>query len=157
MASGPDEVRAHRPHLSHGFAMSPGLGQVCDTPDGRLCHLLETDLRNCDGRKALWLTSGGSGRRRGHGPVALPAAQHSPGDAHQLVGQRHGRHVGAAARLDTPDPATEPIVLGLSVAHHRTRTVDERRAQAFVAALGNPQQARLAPGGVLARHQAHPG
>ncbi len=78
VASGPDGFRAHRPHLSRGFALSQGLGQVLDAPFVLWCHHVEEDLRNRFGGKPMFvLFHLADSARRKFGQSPNEEAQHA--------------------------------------------------------------------------------
>jgi hypothetical protein len=81
VASGPDDFRAHRPHLSRGLTISPGLGQVFDAPYSLLCHQLEEDLRNRFAGKLQM----GLGSLRLSPPTLHDNARHGTGSPRQCA------------------------------------------------------------------------
>ena len=62
-------------------------------------------------------------------------AQHGPGYACGLVGQRHGRYIRMAPYCDAGDPATEPILFVLGLRDHRACPVYQQAAQINITTL----------------------
>ena len=87
----------------------------------------------------------------------MPAGQHGPSDARELVGQRHHRDIGVTPREQGRDPAAEAVRFTLDPPRHATGAMDQQVAQIGVAALADAEQPVMAAGGMLAGYQAEEG
>ncbi len=66
-----------------------------------------------------------------------PAAQHRPGDAGKLIGERDGQLVGMQPVRRRFDPSLEAVTLPVHALYqHHTGGLDEQSAQICVSALG---------------------
>src|ERR1019366_7303708 len=82
--------------------------------------------------------------------IRLTVSQNRPRRSCHLVGQGHRRHIGRSSCLNLCLPCRRY----LSVVHHRSRTMDQQRAQVRVASLGDRSQADPAAGTALPWHQS---
>ena len=85
------------------------------------------------------------------------ARKHRPQDARILVGQRRHGLLPTDTFLQLHQPLADAVVAFGRAPHGRLGTLDQQGAQVVVATLGDAPEPGLAPGGVLAGHQAEPG
>jgi hypothetical protein len=115
------------------------------------------------GEIALRSGPGGLCGRKGHagaviGSVLTLVGEQRPSDAGVLVRQSDRCDVGMGARGKTPQPAMRRSRrMSLHLSQYRTCTEDEQRTQIPVTSFTDPQEARFASRGVLARHETQPG
>ena len=85
-------------------------------------------------------------------------AQHAPGDARELVGQRDGKLVPVQSLRCCLEPCAEAISGPIVRAHQEDlRRLDQQRAQVFAAPLGDATEDRPPARTMLSRHKAEPG
>jgi hypothetical protein len=78
------------------------------------------------------------------GLISAAARQHRPGDARQLVGQRHDDDVLVCPRQQSARPPPKWRLALDQVRQHGSRAVDQVLAKIAIAALADAEQARLA-------------
>src|ERR1700758_34326 len=89
--------------------------------------------------------------------IVLAAGQHGPGDARQLISDRHYNLVVWTPLRKPMHPLPESSGVVLDAKQYRAGTVDQHATQIDIAALADAVQLLLAPGEVLSGHHAHPG
>src|SRR5215469_8378732 len=89
--------------------------------------------------------------------IVFAAGQHRPGDASQLVGDGYDDFVAWSRLCEPMHPLSKSSRIVLDAKQDRASTVDQHAAQINIAALADAVQSRLASGGVLSGHDAHPG
>ena len=130
--AGPDGIRQERPHLGHALLstrLCSGLRSCGPTCLAITRESTSATYRlNCSLFKVSWL-------RGLHSHVVLlirlTVSQNRPRRSCHLVGQGYCHHVGRSSCLNLCLPSRRY----LSVAHHRSRTMDQQRAQVRITSL----------------------
>jgi hypothetical protein len=92
------------------------------------------------------------------GVESLVVAQHAPGDAGELVGQRNGELVPVQPVWRGVEPRAEAISGPVMRAHQENlRSLDQQSAQIFATPLGDAAEDRPATSAVLSRYEPQPG
>ena len=89
--------------------------------------------------------------------IVFTAGQHGPGDARQFVGNCYHDFVARSTLGKSMHPLSEPSGVVLHAKQYRASTVDQHTTQVDIAALADAVEFLLTPGGVLSRHNPHPG
>ena len=88
--------------------------------------------------------------------VCLIATEQHPRNSCVLIGERYGRFVLAAPFDQPPHPLATSVCLEPDPPKCGPGAMDEQLPQIAIAPFANPEQAGLAPGGVLPWYQPQP-
>jgi len=116
--------------------------------------MLEADLGELAVVSSFPCSSSGDG----HHSEGRPSSPYRPGNARELVGERHGGLVVTAQPFELQGPAAEPVGgrgrLRLGVPEHRACPVNQEHAQIGVTALTDGAEAPPRARGVFAWREA---